>query len=337
MEPINICVCGYYGMGNFGDELFLRTYQQRFSRHHVFSWEPFLDTDRIDAVIIGGGDLITPYWFNEHYFPSSLQHLPTWIYSVGIADYYPMETWPKRELQKYRERTQKAVRLVVRDENSASLARKTKLHPNVEIAPDAAFSYEVAPIPIRAISPRPCIGICIHSYEHFAYELMSDVLADLSQLGYDLLFIPVLNRAVNPYTDLPACRRLLKMVRDKCPYAMLSILDMANLNQICNWLKKIDYLISFKLHPSLMAVRQGTPVLCINDHSKVKSFMSMFGLDQFVINEKITKDVLKNKLAAFLRTGQQRLEQARPLIDQAMQSSRRSLNQLIKEMEEYFT
>ncbi|MFC7441685.1 polysaccharide pyruvyl transferase family protein [Laceyella putida] len=333
---MKICVCGYFGMGNFGDELFLKTYQQVFSNHHVFSWEPFLDTKQIDAVIIGGGDLITPYWFNQHYFPSDLENHPTWIYSVGIADFYPLETWPDQEVQKYRERTQKAVRFAVRDENSAKLARNIGLHHQVDIVPDAAFSYKVNPIPIEKFSIKPIIGICIHSYEHFPYGMVRDVLAGCGQKGYDFLFIPVIDRAVNPYADVPACRKLMGMVREKCPDANVHILEIAYLDQICNWLKAIDYLISFKLHPSLIAVREGTPVLCINSHSKVKSLMSKFGLDDFVIKENVSKEQLENKLSSFLQTGKERLQKAVPLVNRAVQASGASLERLKKDIEDYF-
>lgn len=67
---MHIAASGYYGMGNFGDDLFLHTFRQLFHGHHVYPWQAKLDPDQADAVIIGGGDLITPYSFNRYYFPS---------------------------------------------------------------------------------------------------------------------------------------------------------------------------------------------------------------------------------------------------------------------------
>ncbi|RJG23163.1 hypothetical protein [Paenibacillus thiaminolyticus] len=82
---MHIAVCGYYGMGNFGDDVYLRTLQKRLDGHAVYPWLPQMSPDDTDAVIIGGGDLITPYSFNPYYFPAALRHHSTWVYSVGIV------------------------------------------------------------------------------------------------------------------------------------------------------------------------------------------------------------------------------------------------------------
>lgn len=68
---MHIAASGYYGMGNFGDDLFLHTLRQVFHDHHVYPWNSRLDPRQTDAFIIGGGDLITPYSFSPYYFPLS--------------------------------------------------------------------------------------------------------------------------------------------------------------------------------------------------------------------------------------------------------------------------
>lgn len=70
---MHIAASGYYGMGNFGDDLFLHTLRQVFHDHHVYPWNSRLDPRQTDAFIIGGGDLITPYSFNSYYFPPRLK------------------------------------------------------------------------------------------------------------------------------------------------------------------------------------------------------------------------------------------------------------------------
>ena len=111
-------------MGNFGDELFLKTFKQIFHNHNVFPWSAFLDPNKIDAVIIGGGDLITPYYYNEYYFPSLLENHPTWIYGVGVVDHYNEDTWPIEQIDRHRQRLSKAKKVYLRDDNSARIFKK---------------------------------------------------------------------------------------------------------------------------------------------------------------------------------------------------------------------
>ncbi|MGF7035632.1 polysaccharide pyruvyl transferase WcaK-like protein [Paenibacillus mucilaginosus] len=326
---MNICVCGYLGMGNFGDELFLKTFAQTLKGHCVFPWVAQVDVKRVDAVIIGGGDLITPYAFNSFYFPPQLENKPTWIYGVGIVDYYPEPTWPKEEVEQYRVRTARAHGMALRDQRSADIARRLSLNAAVEVVPDVAFGYEPPGYPMGRFSARPTAGLCIFTYDSFPKDKLMAIAERLIGKGYDLVFIPVVNQSNNPFADTALCSELKEEILKKHPNAVVVVpRPQYDLEVTYSYIGSLDCLISFKLHPSLAAIRSGVPVFCLTQMSKVRSLMESFGLEEFVHDYTLPQDQLLGKLDDFLAAGRQRLAGAAPLIRQTEELARLQLGKL---------
>jgi polysaccharide pyruvyl transferase WcaK-like protein len=331
---MKICLCGYYGMGNFGDELFLETFKQIFAGHEVFGWSPYLDPASIDAVIIGGGDLITPYHFNSFYFPPALKHLPTWVYGVGIVDAYPPETWPEAEIAKYRERLSGIRGFCVRDQRSAGYGRMLKLHDRIETVPDPVFAYREPGIPLRRFSSRPVIGLCLFSYPSFPLEKMARILAGLIQEGYHLVLLPVVNQPNNAYADLAMCQKLRQKIGELAPGASITLPSgQYNLETTYRYVTNVDYLISFKLHPSLAALRSGVPVFCLSQMSKVRSLLQLFDLEEYFCNYDDDGAAIGRRLRDFLTHGKKRVDLASPLVRLVEKQSRDSLLLLKKQIE----
>ncbi|WP_426448075.1 polysaccharide pyruvyl transferase family protein [Paenibacillus sp. S-38] len=326
---MNICVCGYLGMGNFGDELFLKTFAQTLKGHRVFPWVAQVDVDRVDAVIIGGGDLITPYAFNSFYFPPQLENKPTWIYGVGIVDYYPEPTWPQKEVEQYRIRTAKAHGMALRDQRSAEIASRLSLNTAVEVVPDVAFGYEPPGYPMGRFSARPTAGLCIFTYDAFPKDKLIAIAERLIGRGYDLVFIPVVNQSNNPFADAKMCTELREEILKKHPNAVVLVpRPQYDLEVTYSYIGSLDCLISFKLHPSLAAIRSGVPVFCLTQMSKVRSLMESFGLDDFVLDYSLPQEQLLGKLDDFLAGGRMRLAAAEPLIRKTEELARLKLAEL---------
>jgi len=333
---MHIAASGYYGMGNFGDDLFIHTLRQVFHEHHVYPWNSRLDARLTDAFIIGGGDLITPYSFNPYYFPPQLIGQPTWVYGVGIVDAYPEDTWPKEQVSAYRDMISKAKRAVFRDKRSSAIAKRSGFHHNVETAPDMVFGYRQPDIPVKRFSKRPTIGVVVFSYESFPMDNMTQLLGHLIAKGYHTVLIPVIHHPGNAYSDYDTCLQLMKKVKESTPGASIETLPfLMDIELTYSFIQSVDYLISYKLHPSLVALRAGKPVLALSTMGKVKSLLSAFHLGQYFMDYRQPLDALINKAESFLENGPGDVQRIMPLIRATEKDSTASLQELKRHIEKH--
>ena len=86
---------GYYGFGNYGDELFREVFEASFPGDRVevlhdsprapwFSEGVAPAVSRVDRVIIGGGDLVIPWARSELYWRREYLEKPVHIAGVGV-------------------------------------------------------------------------------------------------------------------------------------------------------------------------------------------------------------------------------------------------------------
>ncbi|WP_404350724.1 polysaccharide pyruvyl transferase family protein [Sutcliffiella horikoshii] len=329
---MKIGIAGYYGQGNFGDELFLDTFKQVFHEHTVYPIVKHMDYFSSDSVIVGGGDLIIPYSYNDSYFPKGLIKLPTWVYGVGIVDFYPPETWPKEEVEKYREVITHAKGLYVRDSNSLRLAEYLKLNANIKKVPDIAFSYKQPNYPIIKNPNKKTLGVCSFSYEEFPLNKIAKILSTLSPNEYTISLIAVVD-VRNRFSDLNTCLKLKETILKLNPKADIVIKNYQYLDVTYSHIQNLDYLVSFKLHPSLVGIRNNVPTFCLSKLSKVRSLLQAFDLEDFFCDYEEEEAVLQAKLEHVLKNGKNRMSQIAYKIKEMEQLSDISLAALKKEIE----
>jgi polysaccharide pyruvyl transferase WcaK-like protein len=86
---------GYYGYGNYGDELFRNAFEfglpdVRIKMFTDMPRRPFVIGDRgarvdqVDALLIGGGDLLSPGYWPDPYFDEAYLKKPVFIHGVGV-------------------------------------------------------------------------------------------------------------------------------------------------------------------------------------------------------------------------------------------------------------
>lgn len=282
---MRIAAVGYFGFGNFGDELFLKTFQQLFPQHQLHAWSADQNPASIDRVIIGGGDLIIPAGFHPPYFPKELAGKPTVVYGVGVSHPNPDAVWPAGEQASYKKALTNARALFTRDPRSAQTIQAQGIFPNPQVAPDVAYAYREPDILLRPVSNRPTCGIVVANYPTlFNQDLLLKVGTDLALKGWHLLFIPVLEHPTNPFADRKLCLTLMNAINAKHGSSAASITaETYDLEHTYRRLQMVDCLISYKMHPSLAALRGGVPVLCFSNSYKKRYLLDQYGLGRYVI------------------------------------------------------
>ena len=100
-----IGLVGYFGWGNFGDELFLEAHRQHLGGEfeleviHDLLSEPYFSRPveemiaPYDAILIGGGDLINPVRVSGLYWKEAFLTKPVFVFGIGV----PSAKWARND------------------------------------------------------------------------------------------------------------------------------------------------------------------------------------------------------------------------------------------------
>src|SRR5262249_45415247 len=94
-SPPTVAVVGWFGHGNYGDELFLRVFREHLGRDVQLRslLDPAGDTvgrrlgagiREADAILIGGGDIVIPGSTSNRYWEGASLTRPVFVAGVGV-------------------------------------------------------------------------------------------------------------------------------------------------------------------------------------------------------------------------------------------------------------
>jgi polysaccharide pyruvyl transferase WcaK-like protein len=268
---------GFFGWGNFGDELFVRTYKQylgdRFELEvvHDLLAQPYFSqpidsvVDRYDAFIIGGGDLLIPWQLSGLYWRSEYLAKPVLIVGVGVPTWGGHKPDVVAQLRTFVSHPN-VKQIWARDIESRRWIEQ-HLHPSGEVthAPDLVCALDL-PVAQRRTDP-PLLGVVTrfrrgHDVED--YSKLKELCDRAQSYGYGIRQI-VLGTMSTGEKDLAIARQLRIDGKE--------LIHSDDLDVLCRSIGECSMLASMKFHGHVVAAMYGVPSIVLSPTDKSRNFM----------------------------------------------------------------
>lgn len=274
-----IGLVGFFGWGNYGDELFHRIWTNSVGsvhetalvhdklEHPYFSRPADTIIEEFDGVIIGGGDLVIPNKISPLYWNRAWLKKPVYISGVGVP------TWIKTEAPDVMERLRHFFQhpnvkyISARDIESAEWIRR-KLNPKIEVRSHADLAFSGFYPPAQKFE-RPTVGISLRTHRADSDPtVLVNACRQLQSEGYDILNI-VMATGRTRAADL-------KVAQD-FPLEGQHIFESEDIDSISSAIGGVDLLISNKFHGTVVASTYGVSSVVLSSTSKSRNLYRRLG------------------------------------------------------------
>ena len=289
-------LCGYYGMGNGGDEALLAALLQMLPAHVtpvVLSGNPTETRERhqveiavprksiaavfkalrsADAFIWGGGSLmqdasspLSPVYYGGLMLLARLMGLKTIAWAQGIG---PLNKGVTRWLTKTA--LAKCDAVSVRDRNSAALL--SQWQRNCLLAPDPVWALDSSPVKGLWDLPAPRVAVALRPHKHLSKQRLSAIAIALNRFqqatGAYLLLVPF-----QPVRDLP----IAQFVADQLsgPHQIYTISQPQSLKGL---FRGVEMTIGMRFHALVMSAAEGCKSFAISYDPKVDALAKLLQL-----------------------------------------------------------
>ena len=275
MKKPRIGLVGFFGWGNFGDELFLLAHRTFLSPAcdvsavNDLTVAPYFSrpidevVQEYDGFVIGGGDLIIPWQISQLYFRMEYLRKPVYVVGVGVP------TWKEgtdKALKYYRKFFQSpSVKMIIaRDRESAKWIRKN-IAPSspVRYFPDLVCALDLPP---AAPAPTPTFGLVLRHRKGGEDDLSRvRALCDRARsMGYAIRHI-VLGTGDVGKVDSAVANRFR---REDEPVILSD-----DLNTLCEAIGSCHAIASMKFHGTVVATMYGVPSITLSSTDKNRNFL----------------------------------------------------------------
>jgi len=315
-------LCGYYGMGNGGDEALLATLLQMLPKdiqplvlsaspkatenlHQVEACDRYSifalikELKRSDLFIWGGGSLMqdatsarNPIYYGGLMGLAQGMGLQTIAWAQGVG---PL----KRKLSNWiaRRAFQGCTSVSVRDPQSAQLLADWQIDSIV--APDPVWALEATPINMYRDLSKPRVAVVLRSHPALTSDRLATITEALQKLQMQtdahILLIPF-----QPSQDKVIAQAICDSLNVKLPNHSQIIIqkDPRRLKGIFNG---VDLTIAMRLHGLIMAAAEGSHCSAISYDPKVSYLMQELGISGWELADlprdaKLIADIWINNL-----------------------------------------
>ena len=288
-RPIGIV--GFFGHGNYGDELFLDVFRQFLGSKFDLKVIPDLErapyfsrpveekVAEVDAIVMGGGDLIQRWNTDPRYFDPAYLRKPFYLAGVGVPIYQNSakhEEKPHIINRLRRFLGDPNVRMIgMRDDFGADWIRK-KLEPTAPISsePDIVCSLDLPP----ATKPAglPILGIVTRQRRVSTpddYTRLEELAAHATRRGFRIrqIILGIGSVGERDLANAPALN-----VPDK------EVIYSENLDELSRAIGECTVLASMKFHGTVVATMYGVPSIVLVPTNKNRQFMARIGRSELV-------------------------------------------------------
>lgn len=295
-------LCGYYGMGNGGDEALLATLLQFLPSHVepiVLSGNPAQTAQqygveacdrwsipavvkalrRSRAFIWGGGSLmqdstsrISPLYYGGLMALAQLMGLRTIAWAQGIGPLKrPLTRWLTRRV------LQGCGKVSVRDRASAELVSTWGI-PFI-LAPDPVWALESKPVPDLWDLPAPRVAVALRGHPALTparLDSLTHALINLQKATQTcILLIPF-----QPAQDLPIARAIQAQLTGSS-----KILTLENPQQLKGIFHGVEMAIAMRLHALIMAAGAECRCFALSYDPKVTQLMQEIHMDGWLLED----------------------------------------------------
>ncbi|QKJ20356.1 polysaccharide pyruvyl transferase family protein [Microbacterium hominis] len=282
---------GFFGHGNYGDELFVDVFQQHLGSRFDIRIIPDLEAKpyfsrpvedkvaEVDAIVMGGGDLVQRWSMDPRYFDPTYLRKPLYLAGVGVPVYQNSEKHQEKphiihRLTRYFNNPN--VRMIgMRDDFSADWVR-TKLEPTAPVLsePDIVCSLDLP----AASKPAgaPILGIVTRQRRVDTpddYSRLEELAEHAKSRGFRIRHIILGTGSVGKrdVANAPALN-----VSDK------EVVYSEDLNDLSRAIGECTVLASMKFHGTVVATMYGIPSIVLVPTNKNRNFMARIGRSDLV-------------------------------------------------------
>ncbi|GHD11601.1 polysaccharide pyruvyl transferase family protein [Zhihengliuella salsuginis] len=270
---------GFFGWGNYGDEIFRMVWERSLGSIHEttvlndLTQNPYFSRPAkevaagVDAIVIGGGDLVIPNKISPLYWNRAWLAKPIFISGIGVP------RWVKVEDDHVMERLRNFFQhpnvkyISTRDAESAEWIRE-KLRPRIPVLHHADLAYANFYPPARKFQ-NPTVGINVRTHSANADpKVLLDTCQRLQAEGFDIANV-VMGTGKTRAADLE--------VAESFPLKGQQIYESETVDDISATIGGLDTLISNKFHGTVVATTYQVGSVVLSATSKSQNLYRRLG------------------------------------------------------------